>query len=191
MATYLVDYENVKTGGLNGITKLMKEDKVIIFYSENADTLTFGLHRRINESVADISFIRVEVGCKNALDFQLVSYLGYLVAQYKDEKYFIISNDNGFTSVKKFWHKKKVLVEVAYDLSGQSKVQEEIDLKDQVVKIITNKEDAQVVMEYIQKYKTKQGIYNALVKKYDNQKAGQIYKSIKPLITHKKGTEDS
>ena len=191
MATYLVDYENVKTGGLNGITKLMKEDKVIIFYSENADTLTFGLHRRINESVADISFIRVEVGCKNALDFQLVSYLGYLVAQYKDEKYFIISNDNGFTSVKKFWHKKKVLVEVAYDLSGQSKVQEEIDLKDQVVKIITNKEDAQVVMEYIQKYKTKQGINNALVKKYDNQKAGQIYKSIKPLITHKKGTEDS
>lgn len=191
MATFLVDYENVKTGGLNGITKLLKEDKVIIFYSENADTLTFGLHRRINESVADISYIRVEVGCKNALDFQLVSYLGYLVAQYKDEKYFIVSNDNGFNSVKKFWHKKKVLVEVSYDLSGQSKVQEEIDLKEQVVKLITNKEDAQVVMEYIQKYKTKQGINNALVKKYDNQKAGQIYKSIKPLITHKKGTEDS
>ena len=41
MATYMIDYENVKTGGLNGISRLTAEDKVIIFYSENANRLTF------------------------------------------------------------------------------------------------------------------------------------------------------
>ena len=37
MATYMIDYENVKTGGLNGISRLTEADRVIIFYSENAN----------------------------------------------------------------------------------------------------------------------------------------------------------
>jgi len=187
MAIYLVDYENVKTEGLHGITKLQKEDKVIIFYSENADKLTFGLHRRINESAANISYVRVEVGFKQALDFQLVSYLGYLIAQDKDINYFIVSNDNGFNSVTKFWEKKKVKVEVASDLSGIVKALVQKDLLEQVMTLLDKKEDAPIVVEYIQKYKTKQGINNALVKKYDSKKAGQIYQLMKPLIIDKKG----
>ena len=50
-------------------------------------------------------------------------------------------------------------------------------------------EVADTVILYIEKYKTKQGIHNALVKKYpskDNEKAAGIYKAIKGFITDKK-----
>ena len=38
---FLVDYENVKTEGFQGIDELEKSDTVIIFYSANADKMTF------------------------------------------------------------------------------------------------------------------------------------------------------
>ena len=41
MATYLIDYENVKSEGIKGIAQLSEEDRVVIFYSHNADTITF------------------------------------------------------------------------------------------------------------------------------------------------------
>ena len=46
MAYYLVDYENVKADGMYGVDQLGKKDCVCIFYSENASTLTFGLHEK-------------------------------------------------------------------------------------------------------------------------------------------------
>ena len=54
MNYYLIDYENVKIDGLNGISKLAEEDVVCIFYSENTDSMIFGLHRRLNETKAQL-----------------------------------------------------------------------------------------------------------------------------------------
>ncbi len=105
MATYMIDYENVKTGGLNGISRLTAEDRVIIFYSENANRLTFDLHRRLMECPAKIEYREVTVGGHNALDFQLVTYLGYLIAQNPTGQYLIISYDRGFEYVVNFWRK--------------------------------------------------------------------------------------
>ena len=48
-----------------------------------------------------------------------------------------------------------------------------------------------VVLKIVQQYKTKQGIMNALMKKYpsaDNKKSSKIYKTIKPLLSDKKGS---
>ncbi len=105
MAVYMIDYENVKTGGLNGISQLTSADRVIIFYSENANRLTFDLHQRLMASTAKIEYREVSVGGHNALDFQLVTYLGYLIAQDPNGQYLIISNDRGFDYVVNFWKK--------------------------------------------------------------------------------------
>ena len=105
MAVYMIDYENVKTGGLNGISRLTDADRVIIFYSENANRLTFDLHQRLMASTAKIEYREVSVGGHNALDFQLVTYLGFLIAQDPDGQYLIISNDRGFEYVVNFWRK--------------------------------------------------------------------------------------
>lgn len=93
MSYYLVDFENVKKDGLDGIHKLGKEDKVCIFYSKNADSITFDQHRRITESQATIEFCKVDVGSKNALDFQLATQLGYLIANQAANMYYIVSKD--------------------------------------------------------------------------------------------------
>ena len=80
MKTYLVDFENVKSKGLSGIDRLTDEDHVIIFYSENSDTISFEMHCMVLQAKADVDYMKVRVGGKNALDFQLSTLLGYLVA---------------------------------------------------------------------------------------------------------------
>lgn len=105
MATYLIDYENVSKDGLNGVTKLTEDDRVIIFYSERADRMTFGLHRRLNETKAVIEYKKVDVGGRNALDFQLATYLGFLMAKNPQEEYCVVSNDRGYEYLVGFWRK--------------------------------------------------------------------------------------
>ena len=64
---------------------MTEEDTVCIFYSDNADSMTFDLHRKLNETKANIIYHKVAVGTKNALDFQLATYLGYLICEQQRE----------------------------------------------------------------------------------------------------------
>lgn len=108
MKIYLVDFENVKSKGLTGIDNLTETDSVIIFYSENSDTISFEMHQKVLTSKAEIEYFKVNVGGKNALDFQLSTLLGYLVAKDMYTNIFIISNDRGFDFLHDFWHGKYV-----------------------------------------------------------------------------------
>lgn len=103
MKTYLVDFENVKSKGLSGIDRLTEEDHVIIFYSENSDTISFEMHCLVMKTKAQVDYMKVRVGGKNALDFQLSTLLGYLVAKGDNTHLFIISNDKGFDKLHDFW----------------------------------------------------------------------------------------
>ena len=104
MKAYLIDFENVKSKGLTGIEQLSPDDKVIIFYSENSDTISFEMHRKVMTSSADIEYLKVRVGGKNALDFQLSTLLGYLLAKGLYTHIFIISGDKGFDKLHDFWN---------------------------------------------------------------------------------------
>ena len=120
MAYYLIDFENVKSRGMEGVELLTEEDTVCIFYSDNADSMTFDLHRKLNETKADIIYHMVAVGTKNALDFQLATYLGYLICEQQREgihpNYFIVTKDNGFTSLMVYWKAQGVPVRIIRNL---------------------------------------------------------------------------
>ena len=103
MNCFLIDFENVKSTGLKGIEHLIESDDVYIFYSEYANTITFDVHHKINKSHANLKFFKSGIVAKNALDFQLVSYLGYLIAQKKYKNYFVITGDRGFEAAVSFW----------------------------------------------------------------------------------------
>ena len=103
MATYLIDFENVRSDGLRGINWLSENDTVVIFYSNNADTLTFEAMDLILNSNATIQKYKIARGGKNALDFQLATYLGYLIHENSNPYFYIISKDNGFHYVIDFW----------------------------------------------------------------------------------------
>lgn len=197
MSYYLVDFENVKKDGLDGIHMLGSEDTVCIFYSKNADSITFDLHRRLMESKATIELCKVEVGSKNALDFQLATQLGFLIASKSAKSYYIVSRDKGFEILSGYWKNREVSVALIADITGKSPDNETQELREKLENILKENlaEDDRVtvdeILKIVQQYKTKQGIMNALMKKYpsaDNKKSSKIYKAIKPLLSDKKGS---
>ncbi len=101
--TYLIDFENVGSEGLNGVASLTEEDHVILFFSANSNRMTVRAHQAIVASPAKFDYFEVAVGGKNALDHQLGTYLGYMVATNASERYFIVSHDNGFKFLSTFW----------------------------------------------------------------------------------------
>ncbi|MDE6723147.1 MAG: hypothetical protein K2J55_03010 [Eubacterium sp.] len=110
MACFLIDYENESGGMLDGISLLglKRNDEIILFYSENASHLTMNLHKELESVQAKKMYIKAEAGKKNALDFQLVSYLGARIKENPKRKYYIVSKDGGFDCVCKFWAKRRV-----------------------------------------------------------------------------------
>lgn len=193
MSIFLIDYENVNVEGFNGLSNCTENDYIKIFYTKGAETLTFGLHRRLSESKSKIEYYKVENGSKNALDFQLSSYLGYLISSNPNEKYYIVSKDKGYEILTNFWQKYKNLncqISLVSDLSLKNEQEEKNKLKQSIKGALSDTNYSDLVNDIsvlIEKYKTKQGIYNALVKNYEQKKGSEIYKKIKPLLTDKKG----
>lgn len=117
MAVYLVDFENVHSEGLTGVKKLGENDECYIFYSVNACSLSFDLHQKIIESKAKFYYKMVDAHGKNALDFQLVTFLGYLVAKHPDEHFYVVSGDKMFCCATDYWCKENVNADVLEDFS--------------------------------------------------------------------------
>jgi len=106
MKIILVDFENVHSDGVAGVDSLSENDEVVIFYSNNADSITFEMMHKLMFCKAKLSYYKVRRGGRNALDFQMASYLGYLVKQYADTpgvEFYLISKDAGFDFVVDFW----------------------------------------------------------------------------------------
>lgn len=101
---YLIDFENVASEGLSGITNLSEEDQVIIFYSNNSNRISMKMHIQIGKSVCKLDYFEILVGGKNALDHQLSTWLGYLIGTGAAERnYYIVSRDMGYRHVTNFW----------------------------------------------------------------------------------------
>lgn len=101
---YLIDFENVASEGLSGITYLSPEDQVIIFYSANSNRLSMKMHILIGKSTCNLSYFEVSVGGKNALDHQISTWLGYLIGTGAAQRsYYIVSRDMGYRHVANFW----------------------------------------------------------------------------------------
>ena len=95
--TYLIDLENVNSGGFEGANGLDETDELIVFYSEKADTLKIPTIRALLFTKAEIKFYKSKNGIMNAMDFDIVSVLGIV---YNTERSFVIvSRDKGFDVV--------------------------------------------------------------------------------------------
>lgn len=191
MAYYLIDYENVRIHGLDGLSGLTEKDRVCIFYSENADSLTFDLHFILNEAKAEISYEKVEVGTKNALDFQLSSYLGYLISQNIEDKlaeYFIVTADSGFSVLVNYWNRKNVAVKTVMDCTGRDENVQKEQILAEVESRIEDQSVAPLVANIIKQCRSRQEVHNALIAELkDNPKASEIYRAVRPLLADKRG----
>ncbi|MEE0929699.1 MAG: PIN domain-containing protein [Acutalibacteraceae bacterium] len=194
MKFYLVDYENVCINGLNGLSKLDENTTVCIFYSENNDKLSFGLHKRLCEAKANIKYFKANISSKNALDFQLTFYAGYLCSKYPDCEIIIISNDKEYDCLNKISNNLGSKITRASNLTGYNTQAEKEDLKIKVsesissinIKNISHKELTEIIVEKIQTLNTRREI-NCDIQKFvkDSKKFSEIAKAIRPLTEDK------
>lgn len=195
MKFYLVDYENVHISGFDGIKKLDSNSKICIFYSQKADTMTFGLHRRLSETSAEIEYFLVDNSVKNGLDFQLTFYAGYLAKTYSDCEIYIVSNDKGYDCLTKLAKRLNTKLTRVSSMTGYDTETERKDLFEQVSNALVDiqfrntkkNELINFIVDKIQTLKTKNAI-NSNISKYlkDNDLHKQVCKAIKPLLKEKK-----
>ena len=128
MVFYLVDYENTGIRGITGVEELSQEDRLIIFYGPRTGSVPFEDLVKITSTRAKLEFIRTTKTAKNYLDFQLTTYLGYLVAKAVElsqegadasNEVMIISRDAGFDAVVDFWSEKGISISRFHNLARQ------------------------------------------------------------------------
>ena len=190
---FLVDYENVKTEGFQGIDELEKSDTVIIFYSANADKMTFQLHTQIIETKAKISYFGVETIGQNALDFQLSSYIGYIIGKKSGCECFIVSNDRGFENVCNFWRKNGVRIRIIPDISkcGKEANAKKSEIKAVVRELGLEKDNEEFVIGLVSDSlkidnltapRLKNRVNQELCKQFGSERTKTIYAAVKQFI---------
>ena len=117
---YLIDTENVRTVWTLLLDRMTVNDKIYVFYTMNSGNVSYEDLNGVISSGKSVELIQCHTG-KNGLDFQLVSYLGYLIRNNENADYCIISDDSGYDAVIKFWEGRDVDVtrKTAFQVSGK------------------------------------------------------------------------
>lgn len=108
---YMIDFENVHDEGFCGIETLSPNDKVVVFYGNLNKMISLDAHLSVLQSKAQIENLQLGKSAKNYLDFQLVTYLGYLLGTGNYKTVYIVSKDTGFDSVVDFWNARNITIE--------------------------------------------------------------------------------
>jgi len=102
---YLIDFENVREYGLEGIQNLGDHEHIYLFYTNNANKISLDTIANIR---AEFHAVKVAAG-RQSLDMHLISFLGYIIGSSSEvNKFVIISDDKGFDSTAAFWNRNKL-----------------------------------------------------------------------------------
>ena len=187
---YLVDTENVGTAWKELLPQKNSKDMIILFYTEHSPGISYSDLNIIREYPSSFDMILCYPG-KNGLDFQMVSYLGYLIKTAPKTEYIIVSNDTGFDSVVKFWCGRKT--QVSRRSKSELTAPKEIEAEDEDVRIMLKEALSETYQtdEFLDKlyqmlcnYSVKQlqGLYFAMQKELGAQTGMEIYRQLKPQI---------
>ena len=103
---YLIDSENVGDFWIPLLELPGQDTELIVFYTRNSPHMSYDSLIRLKESERTVTFIKCYEGT-NALDFQLVSELGYRISKDEDGIFIIVTNDTGFDAAVKYWRRRK------------------------------------------------------------------------------------
>lgn len=208
MAFYLIDFENIKN--ITQVADLSEQDTIVFFYSQNANALSFDLHIELDKTAAKKEYFMGQCGGKNALDFQLCSYVGYLIAKYPQDKIYIISKDKGFGHLVSFWKERGFeqleirenvgedeMDTVTSDSCKETPCHSTLAhhavetlaevLKKNAKELKLKPEQCKEIERIVNSFKTKQAVNNNLMKLFrDSDKVGKITRIIKPFLSGKK-----
>lgn len=105
---YLIDTENVGDRWFNLLKKLGKRDLIVTFYTEHHSK---NLEGYLTKQVHNPKILWLECAAgDNALDYQLIGVLSYLIARHPKESFCIYSNDKDYQSTVDFWKSRGITI---------------------------------------------------------------------------------
>ena len=107
---YLVDSENVGDIWVPLLVASQPDEEVIVFYTQKSPHMNYENVRLLKETEKEAEFIKCFEG-SNALDFQLVTQLGYMLCENQEKCYVIVSNDTGFDAAVRYWKQRNMPVQ--------------------------------------------------------------------------------
>ena len=131
MNYYFIDFENVHSEGFSGVEALGENDTLYLMFTEYCKMLSIEALEKICRRKIKLEVIRVGTGTKNALDFQLASFMGYIIAKNegRDSNFYIVSKDTGFNPLTEFWKVKGVNVKIMPNFSSNADAKKTEPLK--------------------------------------------------------------
>ncbi len=93
---FVVDTENTNNFSFINKFKVNENDNIVLFFSNNSKSITIQTFDEILKCGAKILTQNVNVGGKNALDFQLVAFITERTIRGNFSEIHVISNDTGF-----------------------------------------------------------------------------------------------
>lgn len=111
---YLIDYENVSYKGLFGISNVKPNDEIVVFYSNDISIIKdiVSVYEKLEIS---IRYFQLEKSGKNALDFMISAYAGYISSNENISRIAVISNDKGYLSISSLINALRPSVELLFD----------------------------------------------------------------------------
>lgn len=119
---WIVDTENTAASHASSYADICAGDEVWWPWTSACRTMSLVALEAMGRSKATLHVTHAKCGQKNALDFQIVSMLGYLIAKHgHGAAYGVITDDAGFESAVKFWCDRGYdVVRKAHDNSQRS-----------------------------------------------------------------------
>ena len=109
MKHYLIDSENVGDFWIPLLDLPADRAELIVFYTKNSPHMSYDSLIKLKESDRKVTFIKCYEGT-NALDFQLCSELGFLIAGNPGDEFIIVTNDTGYDAAVRYWRRKEYSV---------------------------------------------------------------------------------
>lgn len=97
---FFIDYENTHGGGLVGFENIDDNDIIYIFFNPND---SFPIRYLSSDKMKCVEFKTSYVGTPNAIDFQLISFLGSKIMDPYIGKFVVVSKDKGYEPAVQMW----------------------------------------------------------------------------------------
>lgn len=198
MRYYLVDLENLPKSLSNLIAnKETKKSNIIIFYSKTQCKRLSSLKDNLSHVFNKVDYLYISDNSHNALDFNLVCYVGKLIGTFKGKvlEIYILSEDKGYYAIKDFVkyqnpqyrlsikyvsciQEKKCYINVTMSVLTLLVGNYPNQLKDRTLSILYKRVD---IIKVIKKNATKgkHEIWRALTTVYGEKEGSKIYSLLK------------
>lgn len=190
MRYYFIDWENVGDNGFEGYEKLTQYDRIVIFI-KNTMSPSKIMRKVIENTKAKVEIKKFDARTKNAADFNIVSYLGYLVAKDNKANYYIVSRDCGYKAAIETLQRLEpntsfnLIPSIHNKILEVSKVNRRLIMEQEMQPIMHRFYDEVAFKRLINicaKSTTLGELNNKLVHTFRKEECNEIYKVVKPYF---------